>query len=150
MKKPIPPKPPLFIERKLSTGGSIRIPFRVKESEATGKKQFEMAGPIELTESVPANAALRLAIEARLDGEPDPPDPPDPDPPDPDPPEPPNPEPGPPSPPSPPDGGVWLKFGKLWLKTNDGQSNIGDPIQREVKNVLAELKRQVEAGEDVH
>jgi len=44
-------------------------------------------------------------------------------------------------------GTVWLLMGPLWLRANQFGTNVVDPIQRDVKKVLAALKQQVAAGE---
>ena len=115
MKKPVAAKAPVFVVRTLSTGGTIRIPYRVKKPVAGRPAWFQVAGPIELAKPV-SRGSLTTTIKTKTE----------------------------------PDGGSWYLFGPLWLKSNTGTNEVVNPqFQREVKKVLAELRKQVQTDQKV-
>jgi hypothetical protein len=116
MKKTVAAKRPSFVERELSTGGTIRIPYKIKKAAAGRPAKFQVAGPLKLTKVALPSAELQSTVKTK----------------------------------SVPDGGtVWLLIGPLWLKSNEHGTDVVNPIQRDVKKVLAALKKQVAAGQGV-
>src|SRR5438045_4401700 len=65
MKKPAAAKAPLVIERKLSKGGTIRIPYKIKKAASGKAAQFQVAGPIKISQVSVRDAELKSTIKTK-------------------------------------------------------------------------------------